>query len=364
MSYVILTGTRFDLGEFRRRAERGEGPRHLVNQIADDLDASVVQPGDAPVRWFDPILARLLGTTPELVAAARSAARGGPDQVVYCIGDDTGLALLLASLFARRRCKPLIYVMAPQRTRMRIALTAMRLVKRFPMLIVGTEAKRHYLVDRMRWPSTRLLQAIEQCDEAFFVPDPLLGSDRSGVHEPPWVASVGLEQRDYVTLAQATEGLDCAVRICAVSPNFTSRTTVALPDPEPAHFEMRHFDWPELRELYQQSAVLVVSLLDNVYSAGLTALLEGIACGTPAILTRTPGLGSSLIDHDLVIGVPPGDAEALRVAITEVLADPHAAVGRAKRAREYFLLNHTSDQMFRTISTAMRDLHAGPALGE
>ena len=364
MSYAILTASRFDLAEFRRRAERGEGPRHLVNQIADDLDATVIQPGDVPPSRLDLVTAKLLGTTAELVAAARKAAAGGPEQVVYCIGDDSGLAFLLASLFARKRCRPLIYVMAPQRTRVRLALVAMRLLRRFPMLIVGTEAKRHYLVDRLGWEPSRLLQAIEQCDEHFFVPDPLIGSDRAALHEPAWVASVGLEQRDYVTLAEATKDLDCSVRVCAVSPNFSARTNVTLPDPEPANFEMRHFDWPELRELYQQSAVLVVSLLDNVYSAGLTALLEGIACGTPAILTRTQGLGSSLIDHDLVIGVPPGDPDALRDAIQSVLDDPQSAVDRAKRARDYYLLNHTSEQMFGTISTAMRSLRDAPALGE
>ena len=53
---------------------------------------------------------------------------------------------------------------------------------------------------------------------------------------------------------------------------------------------------------------------------GLT-MLEGNACGTPAVATRVPGLVDAVRDGETGLLVPYGDQPALARALTRVLSD-------------------------------------------
>jgi rhamnosyl/mannosyltransferase len=70
-------------------------------------------------------------------------------------------------------------------------------------------------------------------------------------------------------------------------------------------------------------------------------LLEAMACGKPLVTTTLPtGVSAINRDGDTGLAVPPGNAGALREALTALLGDParREALGRAARAvleREY-----------------------------
>jgi glycosyltransferase involved in cell wall biosynthesis len=172
----------------------------------------------------------------------------------------------------------------------------------------------------------------------------------------PVIASAGLERRDYQTLAIATQDLDADVKICAVSPNGSSKTKVAFPEIMPANMTSRHYDWHEFLQLYRDADVVVVSLLQNYYSAGLTTLIEALACRRPVVMTRTPGLGETLIDRGIAIGVEPGDAVGMREAIAYLLEHPERAAAMAQRGYEMVQEQYTSERYVDNFANEFRKL--------
>ncbi len=351
MSLVLATSTHFDLESYRQRAADDVGPSHSVTHLAAELGAEVVQP-DGSARTADHIGARIVGS-PEHWDQARRILAAEPD-VVYALGEDIGLVLALRRMATRQRFVLASYVLSPNRGRTAMLLRALHRLGAAPdQVLIGTEHKARQLGE-LGFSGDEVAMLPEQGDADFFRP-----LDTPSPTERPWIVSVGLEQRDYRTLAAATGDLDVDVRVCAVSPNHAQPTSAQIPRPMPNNMEMRHFDWPELRELYQRAAVTVVPLVYNEFSAGLTALMEATLCGSPAILTETPGYGAELIERGLVVGVPAGDAKALQRAIGDVLADPSAAQARADKAREFVLANNTAQHLVQSVAGHLRRLSPG-----
>lgn len=325
------------------------GPGHVMGDLAERLGAQVVQPGEVPVGRLDRLLAVAFGEA-ELWAAARAAFRTvRPGDLVFCSGEGAGVAAAAVNAVTRRRAKVATGFMAPRRPRARVALLALRLTGQLPLLLVGTADKSEFLKRWLRIDDSRVVTLTEQVDERFFRPPSTPPPSR----DRPLIASCGLEQRDYETLARAVDSRDVDVLVCAASPNYQSGTKLRMPEVMPSNMEMRHLEFDELRDLYQQADVTVISLLHNTYSAGLTALLEAVACGCPAIITRTPGLVSELVDADVVWGVPPDDPAALWDMLTTVLTDSEAAEAQAERALAHYRERFTSERFLDHLLAAL-----------
>jgi glycosyltransferase involved in cell wall biosynthesis len=174
----------------------------------------------------------------------------------------------------------------------------------------------------------------------------------------PLVAGSGTEQRDYATLADAISAMDVDCSVCFVSPNFSSKTQFTVPDPVPDNMEFRHYEFAELRGLYQEAAVTVVPTLENDYSAGLTALFEAIACECPVVITDTPGLIREMIEADLVIGVAPGSVDGLTQALKVAITERAESADRARRARQDLVGRYSTDEFRRRITALLADLVA------
>lgn len=358
MTRYFVTSTPFDFAAFAQRKAADLGPVHVADALAGDLGAHILQPGDVAPRRIDRVLQQLIGT-PEHWAVARAVVKQArPGELIYANGSDAGLPIGLLNILQRRRrrARVAIYYVAPDRPRDR---TFTRVISRLgpPLLAVtGTEEKVDYL-ESITPPSTTVVLAGDQTDAEFFAP---ADASQEAVGRPrPLIASCGLEQRDYVTLAEAVADLDVDVKICAVSPNFTSKTVCAIPDEMPDNVEMRHFEFPELRQLYREADLTVVPLLENSYAAGFTTLLEAISCGSPVVISRTHGLAEQLADRDMVVGATPGSPDDLRVAIEKTLADPDGRRARAERARSDVLPFHTSDHYIEQLGRALRQFESG-----
>jgi glycosyltransferase involved in cell wall biosynthesis len=189
----------------------------------------------------------------------------------------------------------------------------------------------------------------EQTDTQFFSP-----GAASVAKTRPILASAGLEQRDYKTLAAATHDLDVDVKICAVSPNASPKTQVAFPEIMPQNMTPHPQEWQQFRQLYRNADIVVVSLLDNPYSAGLTTLMEALACCRPVVITRTPGLAERFIDAGVVTGVNPGDVSGMRQAISELLNNPVAAAAQAEKGYKLLLKEHTSEHYVEDMVTQLQ----------
>ncbi|MEA5450888.1 glycosyltransferase [Leptolyngbya sp. CCNP1308] len=350
--FHILTSTKFDFEHFVTRAALGHGPRHTIWQLKERLNAQVHQPDfddDSLVNGLDKFLAKIIGRPHHWALARQVLAQTGSDDVIYCCGEDSGLPLALLASFKKDRPRLVVNVMCPERWRPKLLLKWFQLYRSINAFTVNTALKAQTLKDMLNLPEDGVTCLAEQTDKQFFYPEP-------GTIEKhrPLIASAGLEQRDYVTLAKATHQLDLDIKVCAVSPNATSKTRCRIPEPPPQNMEMRYFDWVELRDLYRSADIAVVSLVNNTYSAGLTVLMEAMACRRPVIITKTMGLATEMAEQGLVWGVQPDSPEELKAAIVHVLGHPEEASARAEAAYQHYLENHTSEQHIEQVTRLLQ----------
>ncbi|WOD39158.1 glycosyltransferase family 4 protein [Nodosilinea sp. E11] len=338
MVYHIVAGTFFDFDMFIRRAEEDRGPRHTLYQLAERLQAKIHQPGDYTITLVDKLLSKL-HSTPEHWAMAKSLASSfSSEDTVYSTGEDIGLPLAFLLKFKRDRPKLITYCMVPDRPRTRTFIKLFSLAKIIDLFTVHEPNKEAALKRLFNLPDEKVFQFIVQADEKFFTPGP--ASLRGDI---PLLASAGLEQRDYATLAEAVAKRPIEVKVCAFSPNASNKTKVRMPETMPENMEIRYFEFSELRELYRSADIVVISLLKNNY-AGLTVLMEGMACQRPIIITNNEGLASEIVAKGLALGFEPGDAQGLQSAIDQLLSNPEEAKAMAERARSYFFQHHSSER--------------------
>jgi hypothetical protein len=176
----------------------------------------------------------------------------------------------------------------------------------------------------------------DRVDEQFFSPAPSV--DR-GDRRPMIFAAARTSRCDYDTIMTAVDGLDIDAKI------FSPRAT-GMPDPLPTNVTVAHGDWTDVRDLYQAADLVVVSVTAGDRNPGLDEVLEAMACSRPVVATIDRSADSymaELFDRGLLIGVPAGDAEAMRDAIVSVLADPRRFEPMGQRARQWVLARHSTE---------------------
>ena len=334
MAHHIVLSVPFDLATMQEGAERDENPRHVFYGIGRRLNAEVHLPQSTNSK-VDRVLAKIFGQPQHWTTARELAPKLDATHTVFCAGDDSGIPLVLVTMFRRRTRRPkiAIWTMAPERTRQRIFFRLLR--KRIDLFIANTQAKVEALRRIAGGPPDRVFLWSEQTDTEFFTPGPKHARDR------PLIFSAGREQRDYLTLARATENLAVDVEICALSPNANDKTPGTFPDPVPANMSFHPYPWPEFRQAYRDADIVVVPLLDNDYSAGATAMLEAMACRRPVVVSRV-GLAADFIDAGVVAGYEPGDAAGLRRVIEDLLANSANADALAARAHDLITREHSA----------------------
>ncbi len=95
---------------------------------------------------------------------------------------------------------------------------------------------------------------------------------------------------------------------------------------------------PEVRRALRRAAAVALPCIvdtDGNQDALPTVLLEGAACGLPAVATRVAGVPEIVRDHETGRVVAPSDPEALAEALADVMRSSRrrARMGRAARAR-------------------------------
>lgn len=351
MSSLIITSIKFDFDMFAKRANQDQGPCHALYQIAQHLGSKIYQPDNSEVRWLDKLLSKVMGQPMHWALARRLMLSLNDDDIVYCVGEDMGIPLAILCKLANRKTRLVVTVMVPERIRTRYLIKFFGLDKVIQLFAVNAKNKLRSLQDFLGLDDKKLLLLPEKTDENFFSP----GEGRMP-KSSPLIASAGLEQRDYKTLAQSLDGMDVNVKICAFSPNASAKTKVSMPESVPENMEIRYFEFSELRDLYRSADIVVVSLLKNDYSAGLTVLMEAMACRRPIIMTRNSGLPEELINKGLIVGVEPGDSKGMQLAIQDLLANPAKASALASKAHDYFLVNHSSAYYVHCVSSAIQHL--------
>jgi glycosyltransferase involved in cell wall biosynthesis len=350
LRYHIALSRPFDFAQINQQAEAGQSPSHTTWELSQIMNATIHQPDHQSITLFDRCAARLVGQPEHWAMARRLLGQLGEDDLVFCTGEDVGLPIALLFKLIGMQSKLIISVMAPHRLRFQSLCRFFNLKMQVDLFTADTHFKIDGLVQGLQLPDHQVYLTPMQADVNFFKPG------AAALKSRPIIASAGLEQRDYKTLAIATQNLDADVKICAVSPNASSKTKVAFPTVMPANMTSRHYPWAEFLQLYRDADVVVVSLLPNPYSAGLTTLVEALACRRPVVMTRTPGLGETFIKMGAAIGVEPGDAAGMEEAIAHLLANPELAEAQAQRGYELVQQKYTSKHYVQNLATVFQTL--------
>jgi glycosyltransferase involved in cell wall biosynthesis len=354
MRFHIATNRVHDFEAIRRDAEAGECPRFFLGTLLQRLEGTAHQPGGHRITPLDRLRAKVVGR-PEHWALARALAgrRLGPDDVIYCPGEDIGFPV--AALCGGRRGGPrvAVFVHNADRPRARAALRLFRLRGRIDLFVAIARHQTDFVRDYLRLPESSTLLIPDQTDLRFFTPGPA-GAGKAR----PIVASVGLEQRDYRTLAAATADLDVDVRISGFSEAAAVQSR-AFPETLPANMMRRFYSWPELVQLYRDADVVAVSLFPCRYSAGITTLMEAMSCDRPVVATWTEGLADYLSSPGAVSVTPSGDPAALRRAIVELLEDRPRAEELARNGHAMARQRFDSDRLLEELARRFAGLVPG-----
>jgi glycosyltransferase involved in cell wall biosynthesis len=327
MALHLVLSPGIDLDEFRRQSEMGLGPRHSMAVLADRLDAIVHIPHperDQPTA-LDGLRSRLIGSRETWAMARRLANQLGRDDVVFCQSETVGLPLV--ALLRKRSNRPKLYLFGHNlaRRRCHVAARLFRLASRADALVVCCSAQAEFLREELTIPDSRIHILLEHVDNRFFSPGPA-----SPDKERRLIVGVGLEKRDYRTLAQATQDLDVDVRISGFS-RYAAVLAKSFPDSMPANMTRRFYSWPELVQLYRDADIVVAPLFPCPYAAGVTTLMEGMCCRRPVIVSRSPGLSDYLDPSDGISVVEPFDSNGWRQAIVQLLEHPEKSRDQADR---------------------------------
>jgi glycosyltransferase involved in cell wall biosynthesis len=160
--------------------------------------------------------------------------------------------------------------------------------------------------------------------------------------------------RDYRLLAQATENLDVDVKIAGFS-RFTPGLSQNFPKIMPANMSNRFYKPLELLQLYRDADVVAVCLQPSNWSAGVTALLEAMACGRPIVVTHTAGIAEYLQDTDAMKVIEPGDAQGLQQAIVHLLKHPQEAEAMAQKAHQIANQRYSIDRQIEVVANLLKN---------
>ncbi len=348
--HLVLSGAG-DFDEIERLAAEKKQPRHSVPVLARRLGARLHQPHRAApaISIGDRLRARIIGT-PQAWAYARDLApRLGSDDVVYCI--DTTVGIPLATELRRQPGRPklVVYLHNLDRPRGRLAARLFRPEETVTLFGSCCSSQLEFVRDYLKIPEDRTQLFLQHVDNQFFTPGP-----PSPHKKRPVVAAVGLERRDYVTLAEATKDLDVDVWVDAWSP-AARRKTSSFPAEPPANLSYRKSTPTELVQLYRDADVVVVPMLPNIY-AGITSLTEGLACERPIVASRVIGLADYLAPPDGITPVEPCDPAAMRAAIVRLLENPDEARAQARRGYESVAQRYDFDRDIEMVAGLLEAL--------
>ncbi|MES2143556.1 MAG: glycosyltransferase family 4 protein [Pseudomonadota bacterium] len=330
--YHVVLASPIGIEATRRDVQAGLRPRHFMLELAARLDATIHEPSETTAP--PDLLHKILKTPGPVIDLARRVAAACQDEdVIFCNSESVALPVAQALIKARKGARLASFGHNLYRPRIALAKLlsgAFRRIDRFHVISK----------DQLRDPDRQRLY-LEQVDDRFFTPRGK-AEPAPGPNARPLIVSVGLEQRDYVTLAKATSDMDLDVRISGASRDArVLRET--FPEVMPANMDKQFYSWPDLRDLYRRADLVVVPVRPNSYAAGITSILEALAVGKPVIASRTTGLDGTLADDAAVEWVPPSDAGALRSAIARLLQDAPARDALAENGAAIFAGHHRKD---------------------
>jgi glycosyltransferase involved in cell wall biosynthesis len=347
---VLLTVSGTVPDDLDDQVARHTRPRADYRVLAERLGADVVDVRSALATsgWLGRLLHRLGGAGPLLAWYCFRHRR--QYEVLFTDGEQVGIPLsILTRLGGRAGSRHVMIVHILSVPKKAALIRATRSADQVDRYIVYCSAQADFVRTTLGVSADRIVLSTFMVDTEFFRPD------RVAVDTARMICSAGLERRDYPTFMDAVDGLDVDVVIAAASP-WSKQADSSTQRPLPGNVEVRRLSLFELRELYATSMVVVMPLLDVDFQAGITTILEAMSMGRAVVCTRTPGQTDTIRDDVTGVYVPPGDAAALRSAVTRLLVDHAAARRLGDNAREWAVEHADIDVYARRLSEVVDNL--------
>ena len=349
---LVLVGPRdFDLAAMEESYQRDEGPRHGYSLLMERPDAVFVVPADWSGREagrFARLAGRVYGSPSLWTGGQHLASSFRRDDVIVFPGLDLAVTFA-ASSWRRGPRRMLVAVDLNLGRKDRTLLRAIR--RRVAALLLQLPGR---VGDR---PSVPQFDGFDVepflgVDVGFYSPDLSL-PETSGL-----IATAGLVDRDYALLAESVDGLDVSIEICAAASVAPKDQRSRFPESASVPVKVSAGSVRELRDLYRRAEVVVVPLIEGS-RGGLSVACEALACGKSVVVTTTNDALRQLAADGVVVGVPAGDASALRGAIVALRDDPgrRAEMGRRGRAwAERYVANEVA---IRHLADTLQRVGAG-----
>ena len=248
---------------------------------------------------------------------------------VFTNGENVAIPLALLMRMRRRRPGHVTIGHKPSTDKKRVFFQRLHVMRAIDTMFVYSALQQKIVTEEMGIPIEKVPLFAFHADTKFYRPLP----ETKG--NPAQICSAGLEWRDYPTLLRAVADMPAlSVRLAAASP-WSKHTNETEKMPLPAHVTARRYPYDELRNLYAESAFVVVPLYDNDFQAGVTTLLEAMAMGKAVIITRTLGQTDVVRDGETGLYVPPNDTMALQAAIIKLQENTALREEIGRNARQW-----------------------------
>ncbi len=355
MKYHIVLHRETNLSTQDEKAQQGECPRHVMWQLAQRLGAKIHAPhAQLSVNRQDHLWSKVLGTPQNWALAREVVQQAQPEDVIFCNSGVSGLPIAALCRTQPNPPKVAVFVHNLDRPRGRAALWLTQAATSVDWFAACSQHQIDFLRQYLRLPTEKATFIWDQTDMRFFSP-----GAPSAPKQRPLILSVGLEQRDYRTLAAATADLPVDVKISGFSEDAKALSK-AFPAVMPENMSRQYYAWKDLLQLYRDADVVVVSTFPNRYAAGVQVMMEAMACGRPTVVTRTAGLEAYLVGHQGVLQVAPGDATAMREAIMRVLEQREVAAQLSQQALTIARQRHDSEHFIETLVQELDNLSRSP----
>ncbi len=346
--YHLVVTDNLDIPLRKKESQKNIIPRHFFVELADYLEGHIYEPdpntGDTARRR---LIHRCLNTPGPLIQLAEKVSDTCADgDVIFCIGEAIALPIAYNLKASGKSAKVVSLGHNLYRPRIYVANALWGCLDYVDLFFVYTRDA------AARSPKNHLYY--EQTDDYFFSPAKNKCWSRI-ISDKPLVVSVGLEMRDNLTLAEATESLDVEVRITAFSRDAGINPR-AVPTKLPHNMSSQFYPWPDLLNLYRSADIVVVPVVPSTYAAGITSILEAAAVGKPIIATGNTALIDSVADPEIAVWVPAEDASALQEAISDLLDDPEKRARLGAQAKSIQTKHHNFDGKIEELAARLRSL--------
>ncbi|MBD2447497.1 glycosyltransferase [Nostoc sp. FACHB-152] len=187
------------------------------------------------------------------------------------------------------------------------------------------------------------------------------------VYEYPLIVCAGNESRDYNTIVQAFNEIDCQMHIyCSsksapivpVPPNvkiqYSNQQTLAL--------AWKALSWQELLIEYAKAYAIAIPLyipphrIDTTPLYGLTSLLDAMAMGKAVVMTKHRQTNIDIEKEGIGLWVEPGDVKGWQDAISYMLKHPEETKEMGKRARKLAEEKYNLETFSLQLAKALKSL--------